>query len=105
MLYSHPNPNSYISFPPLKKMLKKKGLMDELISYIRRNLKKGYTKESLRWALVNQGYSKMEVERAINRVDRQLANEAPILKTKPEITYEIVEPKIIEKKKGWKKWF
>ena len=74
--------------------------MEELTSYIKLNLKKGYTKESLRWALVNQGYSKMEVEKAIRRVDEELANKAPILKTKPEIEHIIVEPEV-KKKKGW----
>ena len=83
--------------------------MDEITDYIKVNLKKGYTKESLRWALINQGYSKIEVERAIKRVDRELADKAPILKTKPEITYnyEIIgEEKPIEKNARKKrKWF
>ncbi len=70
----------------------------ELIEYIKKNLKKGYTKESLKWALVNQGYSKLEVEKAIKKTDEELANQAPILKAKPEIKYEIVEPRIEELK-------
>lgn len=81
--------------------------MKELINYIKRNLKKGYTKESLRWALINQGYSKIEIEKALNRVDLEMAESAPILKTKPEIKYEVVEdePKVEEKKRGWKRFF
>lgn len=79
--------------------------MDELTAYIKKNLKKGYTKESLRWALLSQGYSRMEVDRAIKKVDEELASKAPILKTKPEIKYEVVEPKPEKKKKGWRKWF
>jgi hypothetical protein len=87
-------------------MFKKKNLMDELTDYIRKNLKKGYTKESLRWALLDQDYSKIEVDKALKRVDKELADMAPILKTKPEITYELVEPKSDEPKKtGWRKWF
>jgi hypothetical protein len=62
----------------------------ELINYIKKNLKKGYTKESLRWALINQDYSKLEVEKAIKRVDQELAMKAPILKTKPIIRHEII---------------
>lgn len=79
----------------------------ELVNYLKKNLKKGYTKESLRWALISQGHSKREVEKAVKRVDDELANEAPVLKTRPIIDYEIVEPKgiIAEKKSWWKKWF
>ena len=90
-------------------MLKEKPLLNNLVSYIQKNLKKGYTKESLKWALVNQGYSKIEVEKALKKSDLDLANKAPILKTKPEINYEIVEPKEfamnIEKKPLWKRLF
>jgi hypothetical protein len=67
--------------------------LDQLTDYIKRNLKKGYTKDSLRWALIEQGNSRMEVEKAFLRVDKELAREAPILQTKPIIKYEVVEPK------------
>jgi hypothetical protein len=85
-------------------MFKKKDLMRDLTDYIKKNLKKGYTQESLRWALVNQGYSKIEVEKALGRANQEMSNEAPILNTKPEIKYELVEPKEIniEKKTGWR---
>ena len=54
------------------------------------------------YALINQGYSKIAIERALKKVDEELANSAPILKTKPEIKYEVIEPKIEpEKKKGF----
>ncbi len=88
-------------------MDKKANYVDELSGYLKKNLRKGYTKESLKWALVNQGHSKMEVDKAIKKVDEELAREAPILKTKPEITYEVVEPKgaIVEKKPWWKRFF
>ncbi len=80
----------------------------ELSEYIKKNLKKGYTQESLKWALVSQGHSKLEVEKAIARVQQELAKEAPVLKTTPTITYEVVEPKdaevVVESKKPfWKR--
>jgi len=75
-------------------MFKKKGLITQLIEYIKKNLKKGYTLESLRWALINQGYSKIEVDKAIKKTQEELSENAPILKTKPEITYELVEPAV-----------
>ena len=88
-------------------MNNKPNYLKQLAIYIKNNLKKGYTKESLKWALINQGHSKLEVEKAFKQAEEELAREAPILKTKPEITYELVEPKLPkeEKKSFWKKWF
>ena len=74
-------------------MAENKSLVNELVSYILKNLKKGYTRESLKWALINQGYSKLEVEKALKIADQKLAAQAPTLKSKPEIKFEIVEPK------------
>jgi hypothetical protein len=69
-----------------------KGLITELKEYVIKNSRKGYTIESLRWALINQGYSKLEIEKAIKKANEELANRAPILKTKPVIKHEVVEP-------------
>jgi len=74
-------------------MKKDKNYMNDLVSYIKKNLKKGYTKESLKWALINQGNSKIEVEKALSRAEEEMASEAPVLQTKPEIKVEIVEPR------------
>src|SRR3989338_3625907 len=73
---------------------------------MKKNLKKGYTKESLKWALIGQGYSKIEVEKALKLVDKQLANEVHPLKTRPEIKYEAVAPKQYyeEKKSLWRRF-
>ena len=84
--------------------MKKKPYMDDLVDYIKINLKRGYTKESLKWALVSQGHSKMEVEKALKLVDSKLAEEAPIMPTKPEIKYEVVPP-VEEKPSFWKRLF
>jgi len=89
-------------------MIKKGDYVGELSGYVKKNLRKGYTKESLKWALVNQGHSKLEVEKAIKKAEEELAREAPILSTKPEITFDVVEPKdaIIEEKKSfWRSLF
>jgi Holliday junction resolvasome RuvABC DNA-binding subunit len=85
-------------------MFKKRNLSDELTNYLKANLKKGYTLESLRWALVNQGYSRREVEKAVTKAELEMAASAPILKTKPEIRYEIVKSEK-EKTSWWKKLF
>lgn len=81
-----------------------KNYVQQLADYLKNNLKKGYTKESLKWALVNQGHSKLEVEKAISLVDAELASEAPVLKTRPVINYEIM-PEVEEKKSFWKRLF
>jgi len=88
-------------------MLRKGDYKRDLVDYIKRNLKKGYTEDSLKWALVNQGNSKIEVERAIEIAEQELASEAPVLKTKPIIKYELVEPEAKDKNKKsfWKKIF
>ena len=39
-----------------------------LVDYLDRNIKKGYSLESLKWALINQKHSKTEVEKAIKIV-------------------------------------
>ena len=80
--------------------------MRDIINYIKRNLKKGYTKESLKWALLNQGYSKFEIERSLRKVDFELAQEAPPLEAKPIIKREIINKRPHEEKKGfWRRLF
>ncbi len=80
--------------------------IEELSEYIKKNLKKGYTMDSLRWALIDQGHSKMEVSKAIKKVEDDLIREAPILKTTPDITYEVVVPVDENANKPfWKRWF
>ena len=66
------------------------GHIGKLVDYFKKNLKKSYTPESLKWALINQGYSKTAIERALRMANKQLAEEAPILEEKPVIKYEII---------------
>ena len=75
----------------------------KLIEYIKRKLKKGYTIESLRLALLDQGYSRIAVEEAIEETNKLLAKEAPILRDKPVIKYEIIDEdnQPVEIKKPW----
>ena len=62
--------------------------IEQLIKYIRKNLSKGYTIESLRWALQNQGYSRSEINRAIKLAQERMAEEIPRLEEKPVIKVE-----------------
>ena len=84
------------------------GYKRKIVDYFKRNLKKGYTEESLRWALVRQGYSRVAVEDAIKITNKELAEKAPILKDKPVIRYEVIgadDRPIVIKKPWWKKIF
>lgn len=81
---------------------------ENLVNYIKKNLKKGYTEESLRWALINQGYSRLIVERTISRANKELAEEAPIVKEKPRIKHEVFDQDnnpVKVKKSWWKRIF
>jgi len=71
--------------------MKEESYNKHLVDYFRKNISKGYTPDSLKWALVNQGYSRIEITRAIDEFNKELARKAPILKEKPAIKYEIVD--------------
>jgi len=85
-------------------MYKKEDVLTELTNYVRKNLNKGYTKESLRWALVNQGYSRLEVQKTFEKVEKESSQTSMPAKLRPEIEYKAIP--IIEEKKGfWQKFF
>jgi len=80
----------------------------KLIEYVKKNIKKGYSIESLRWALINQGYAKVIIESAIVEANKELAKEVPIFKEKPVIKHQIIDEynrPINIKKPFWKKIF
>lgn len=76
---------------------------EQLIEYFKRNLKKGYTTDSLKWALIGQGYSRVIVEEALVEAQKEMAKEAPIFKEKPRINYQMFDKdgKPFEVKKSW----
>jgi hypothetical protein len=47
----------------------------------------------------------MEIEKAIKKAELDLAASAPILKTKPEIKYEVITDNKPEKQSFWKRFF
>ena len=62
-----------------------------LVDYFKKNLTKAYPAESLKWALLNQGYLRMDVLKALEQANKELASEAPILKEKPKIKFELLD--------------
>jgi len=79
-----------------------------IVDYLRKNLKKGYTIESLKWALIGQGYPRASVDRAINDLNKELAKKAPILREKPVIKYHIIDENdnpVTIKRPWWRRVF
>lgn len=76
---------------------------DQLIDYFKRNLKKGYTPDALKWALIDQGYSRVVVEGALEEAQKIIAKEAPIFKEKPKISYQLLdyENKPVKLRNNW----
>jgi len=64
---------------------------DQLVDYFKKNLSKGYTVDSLKFALFNQGYSRVIVEQALEQANKDLAQKAPQLREKPQIKYSIYD--------------
>jgi len=89
-------------------MYKPQDHVQQLADYIKRNISKGYTLDSLRFSLISQGYSRISIEKAIQLTNEQLAAQAPIMKEKPQIIYKAIteiteEPSFF--KKLFRKWF
>jgi len=90
----------------MERKLRNSDYIQQIADYIKKNLQKGYTIESLKWALINQGHSRTEIERAIKIAEEQLAAQAPKMKEKPVIKYEripVQEETEIKEKKSWLK--
>lgn len=72
--------------------------IQQLASYIKRNLAKGYTLEALKISLEKQDYSRASIERAIKLANEQLAASAPVMIEKPVIKYEVISDSEIKRK-------
>lgn len=80
---------------------------EQLVEYFKKNLKKGYTPDTLKWALISQGYSRVVVEGALEDSQKEIAKEAPLFKEKPVIKYQLLdyENQPLEFKKSfWKRF-
>ncbi len=79
----------------------------QLIEYFKKNLSKNYTEESLKFALVKQGYSRAAIDQALEQTHKEIAEKAPVLKEKPVIKYEIYnennEPIKVDPFNTWEK--
>ncbi len=81
---------------------------NQLVEYFKKNISKGYSPDTLKWALIKQGYSRVEIDRANIEAHKQLSEKAPILKEKPKIQYELIDEydkPVSMNKPWWKKLF
>jgi SOS response regulatory protein OraA/RecX len=86
-------------------MKKDESYLSDKINYIKRNLSKGYSKDSLKWALISQGNSRQEVEKAFMQAEREMSNESDaearrLQSMQPAPRMEPIMPEA-EKKKGF----
>jgi hypothetical protein len=79
----------------------------KIIDYIKKNSKKGYPLQTLKFALINQGYLRPMVEESLEQAVREMAREAPVLKESPKIEHEVVvdDTPVPVKKSWWKRLF
>lgn len=84
--------------------------MQNLIDYTKRNLNKGYAPDSLRWALINQGHSRIEVDKALAAAQGSIAKAVPASRMQPSQPQAPsnsvaihIEPE--SKQPFWKRWF
>jgi len=87
-------------------MKKDETYLSEKVNYIKRNIQKGYNKDSLKWALINQGNTKQEVEKAFAQAEKEMENEQledkkRLAKAQPAPRIEPILPEQEEKKKGF----
>lgn len=76
----------------------------KLVEYAKKNLKKGYPVDTLRIALINQGYMRTMVDDSLKEAIKQMAAEAPVIKEKPEIDHEVIaEEPVVAKKSLWQR--
>ncbi len=67
------------------------GAKTKIINYFKKNLSKGYSPVSLKWALIQQGYSRILVESALEKAKKEVLesknNEEH--KERPRIRYQL----------------
>jgi hypothetical protein len=81
---------------------------NDLLEYLKKNIEKGYTLESLKIALIRQGYSSISIEQAIRKFNEELSKKVPVFKEKPKIRYEIFDEQdrpVKIKKPFWRRFF
>ena len=83
-------------------MPKEKEVVTRIVEYVEKNLKKGYKIEELRWALITQKYSKIEIDKALAIINARTAKSQQEQKEKEiQAAMVVEEEKPVEKKVGF----
>lgn len=78
----------------------------KLVEYFKKNIEKKYNADTLKFALIKQGYSRVTVNLALDQAKKELAEKNSFLKEKPVIKYEVLDEHdrpVIIKKPWWKR--
>ena len=73
----------------------------KLAKHIERNLSKGYTIESVRWSLLNQGHTRTAVDKAILLAQKDMASRVPKMDVPVKEEKVVIVDKKEQKKKGF----
>lgn len=90
--------------------------IEDLVRHIKKNLAKEYKEDAIKWALINQGYSRTTVDRAMSQAIKEIESEHGVQEEKrkiserPKITYQLydennnlIKSKILKTKKSFLK--
>jgi hypothetical protein len=89
--------------------MRKVDQISPLVDYLRKNFAKGYKLNDLKWTLISQGYSKIEIDKAMVIIDQEQAAEDKRRRDIEEATKKMTMPEVEvvkEEKKGfWRSIF
>lgn len=75
-----------------------------MVDYLIRNVKKGYNLDTLKWALINQGHSRLEVDKALATAQQKLSAQAP-RPAAPAVVQPTLQIEPEQPKPFWKRFF
>lgn len=86
-------------------MRKDESYLLKLADYAKRNIKKGYKKDAVRFALISQGNSRIEVDKAIVMAEKDLFQEEMKSMPKNSESQPQIMPTVEPEKSLWKRLF
>lgn len=72
----------------------------KIVEYLEKNLEKGYKIEGLKWALINQKYSKSDIDKAVDIISARTAKVGKEQKEKEvqqAVSVEVIKPLDVDK--------
>ena len=87
--------------------MRKTDYKNQLVDYFKKNLNKGYTSESLKFALMSQGYPRTAITEAWDQANKELSVTVPKFREKPKIEYQVLDEhnKPFKRRSFWKRLF